>query len=73
MVFWSVTAQTFRSHFELLRAISKCHKTKDPEKNSNRFSTDIFDGSDIDCLSWRGKEVNMSPEEFPLFIDRNSQ
>lgn len=52
----TVATRAIRCDFEFLCAISKCHGSENPEEESNCFGGDIFDSTDIDCLSCGGRD-----------------
>jgi len=58
MIFWSVAAKALHGDFELLCAISECHESEDPQQDANSFGGNVFDSTDIDGLSYKGRTVS---------------
>src|ERR1700709_2564754 len=53
MIFGTIAPKSISRDFEFLCAKSKCHETKNPEEDTNGLGRNVFDGTDIDCLSWK--------------------
>ena len=46
-----IAAQAVHSNFEFLGTIAEAHEAKHPQDDPNSFSTDIFDGANINSLT----------------------
>ena len=46
-----IAAQAVHSNFEFLGTIAEAHEAEHPQDDPNSFSTDIFDGANINSLT----------------------
>lgn len=57
MFLWTIASKALGGHLELSGAITKGHETQDPKKDTDSFSADIFDSSNIHGLTIVAKPV----------------
>lgn len=61
-----VAAQAVHSNFKFPGTVSKTHETKHPNNDANRFSANIFDGSDIYSLTVIPQPI---PKIYTLYVE----